>query len=64
MDGFYEPDHMVDGSIRENSMAKIEDVAGPAFCPAEDAFGFPFDQFRGTEKNDGVEVALNRHIVS
>ncbi len=64
MDDFYEPDDMVDGSIGKNAMSKIEDVAGAAFCPAEDSLGFSFDHFRRAEKNDGIEVSLDRHVIS
>jgi hypothetical protein len=63
MDRINQPHDVVHRGVGKDPVAKIEDVAGPAFSTFQNSLDLFLDPFNGTEQNHRVEVSLDGHIV-
>ena len=64
MNGFDQSDHIIDGRLRQDSMAQVKDMTGPAAGAAQDLFDSPAN-FSGRGKEHGwIEIPLDRDIAS
>ena len=59
MDHIHQCPDVFDGSLGQNSMAEIEDVAGPAGRLLKDAACLTLDLRYVGEQDDGIEIALH-----
>ena len=57
-------ENVFDGCLRENAVAKIEDMARPPRRLRQDAPGLGFDFAPGREQDHGIEIALNGDIIT
>ena len=64
MDGINQPDDVVHGCVWKDPVAKIKDVAGPAFSTFQNSLDLFLNPINKTEKNHRVEISLNSDIVS
>jgi len=43
MDSLYQSDYMIERSVRKDTVAEVEDVAGPTFCAVKNPSDFSLD---------------------
>ena len=55
--------HVVNGGLGKNSMAKIEDVAGPLPCSLQNIVDTAFKFRKRPKQRHGVQVSLDGDVV-
>ena len=64
VDEIHQSDHMIHGRVGKDPVAKVEDVAWPAFGSFKDPLDLSLNQVNRAEEKNGIEVSLDGHIIS